>query len=231
MMKLCWAVAQIALLATALTGCTGLKEWSYDADARTARVPVLARRVVVPPLKDLRSRKNRNSGAFAVLVPLWLYGTAEYNRPERLDIWGQMDVEPPEPMYDVAKAIAEELDHSGLFAKVVYSESDQGGDLVLNGDLIALKDDRWNTCYGLTIFLGQFLWIMGAPSGGTTQELTLKLSLVERGTGRTLWSETLTGSDSKTEWLYSLKYGLRHPGLLKTQMRQAINSLEATLSK
>lgn len=232
MMKRCWTGLALAFLATALAGCTGLEEWSYDADARIERVPVLAKHVIVPPLKDLRSRKNRDVGvALATLIPLWPYGTAQYNRPERQPIWGQMDVEPPEPRDDVAKAIAEELDHSGLFATVVYSDTDQGGDLVLRGDLITLNDDRWHTCYGLTIFFGQLLWIVGVPSGGTTQELTLNLSMVERGTGRTLWSEAFTGSDSRTVWLYSLKYGLRHPDLLKTQMRQAIKSLEATLSK
>ena len=33
------------------------------------------------------------------------------------------------------------------------------------------------------------------------------------------------------EWVYAMKIALRHPGLLKTEMRQAIRSLETALSK
>ena len=75
------------------------------------------------------------------------------------------------------------------------------------------------------------MYLIGAPTGGNTHELTLKLTLVERDTGKTLWSETFSQRDYQTEWLYALKYTLRHPQLLKTEMRQAINSLEAALSK
>ena len=225
-------VAAAALLATALTGCMDLREWSYQADVRTVRTPVLAKRVVVPPLKDLRLHSNRNGSALCSLfIPLMPYGTAHYNKPELLPLWQWKGLTPCDPPRDVARAIAEELDNSGLFTQVVFSTNPEEGELVLNGDLITLKDDRWQTSYGLTFFFGNVLYLIGAPMGGTTHELTLKLTLVERDTGKTLWSETFSQRDPQTEWIYAMKQTLRHPQLLKTEMRQAINSLEAALSK
>ena len=230
-MRIC-VIAATALLASALTGCSDFKEWSYEADARVDRVPLLAKRVVVLPLDDLRPRGNSEIGVFlACFVPLMPYGTATYNMPELGPRWKQKDVKPFYPANDVARAIAEELDNSGIFSQVVFSRYAKDEELVLNGDLIVLKDDRWITLYGLTYFLGDFLWIMGAPMGGTTNELTLKLTLVERETGKVLWSQTFSERDRKTEWLYSMKAALRHPGLLKTEMHQAIELLEAALSK
>ena len=159
------------------------------------------------------------------------YGTVNYNRPELAPIWKRKDVKPFNPTHDVAKAIAEEFNNSGLFSQVVFSRNATVEELVLNGDLIVLKDDRWITCYGLTYFFGDFLWLMGEPMGGTTNELTIKLTLVERETGKVLWSQAFSERDRKTDWLYSMKVALRHPRLLKTEMHQAINSLEAALSK
>jgi len=226
-------VAVVALLAAALMGCMNLRGWSYQADARSARAPVLAKRVVVPPLKDLRPDINSPGIglACAMFIPLMPYGTAQYNKPELLPILKRKGLTPCDPPRDVARAIAEELNNSGLFTQVVFSTNPEEGELVLNGDLIALKKDLWCTYYGLTFWFGNLLYLIGAPTGGNTHELTLKLTLVERDTGKTLWSETFSQRDYQTEWLYALKYTLRHPQLLKTEMRQAINSLEAALSK
>ena len=69
-MKIC-VIAATALLASAITGCSDFKEWSYAPDARAQRVPLLAKRVVVPPLDDLRPRGNSDVGVFlAFFVPL-----------------------------------------------------------------------------------------------------------------------------------------------------------------
>ena len=230
-MKIC-VVAATAVLVSALAGCSDFRGWSYEADVRVDRAPLLAKRVVVPPLVDLRPQWNNETGVFlAFFVPLMPYGTVNYNRPELGARWKQKDVQPFNPVHDVAKAIAEELNNSGLFSQVVFSRNATIEELVLNGDLIVLKDDRWITLYGLTYFFGDFLWLMGAPMGGTTNELTLKLTLLERKTGKVLWSQTFSERDRKTEWLYSMKAALRHPRLLKTEMHQAIKSLEAALSK
>ena len=230
-MRLC-VIAATVLLASVLTGCSDFKGWSYEADARVDRVPLLAKRVVVPPLDDLRPRENSELGVFlACFVPLMPYGTVHYNMPELGARWKQKDVKPFYPANDVARAIAEELDNSGIFTQVVFSRNAKDEELFLNGDLLVLKDDRWITLYGLTYFFGDFLWLLGAPMGGTTNELTIKLTLVERATGEVLWSQTFSESDRKTEWLYAMKTALRHPHLLKTEMHQAIKSLEATLSE
>ena len=230
-MRIC-AIAATAILAAALTGCSDFKEWSYEADPRVDRVPLLAKRVVVPPLDDLRPLRNNEIGVFfAFFVPLAPYGTVNYNRPELGPRWQRKGVKPFHPAKDVARAIAEELNNSGIFSQVVFSRYAKDEELVLEGDLIALKDDRWITLYGLTYFLGDFLWIMGAPMGGTRNELTIKLTLAERKTGKVLWSQTFSERDREMEWLYSMKAALRHPRLLKTEMRQAIKSLEVALSK
>ena len=226
------AIVVATLLAFALMGCSDFKAWSYEADPRVDRVPLLAKRVVVTPLDDLRLYENRNLGVFlACFVPLMPYGTVTINRPELMPVWKARGVRPFKPTDDVAKAIAEELDNSGIFSQVVFSRYPKDEDLVLLGDLMVLKDDRWITLYGLTYFFGDFLWIMGAPMGGTANELTLKLTLVERETEKVLWSQTFSECDREMEWLYSMKLALRHPRLLKMEMRQAVKSLEATLSK
>lgn len=226
------AIIASALLAFALMGCSDFKAWSYEADPRTDRAPLLAKRVVVPPLDDLRPYENRATGLFlACFVPLMPYGTTNYNRPELTPIWKAKDVRPFKPTDDVAIAIAEELDHSGLFSQVVFSRYAKDEELVLVGDLMTLKDDRWITLYGLTYFFGDLLWIAGAPMGGTVNELKIKLTLVERETEKVLWSQTFSGRDRETEWLYSMKHALRHSRLLKTEMRQAVQSLEAALSE
>ena len=223
-------LAATAVLVSCLVGCTDAREWSYEADAPTVRAPVLAKRVVVPPLNDLRSSENDNMFFIWIAFPLVPYDSETYHRPERLHIWEFYGFAPCDPVHDVAKAIADELDHSGLFTEVAYSPAGDGGELILKGDLIALSDKRWKTLYGLG-WLGLNFLLVGAPIGQTTHELTLKLTLVEADTGTVLWSKTFNERDKQTEWVYATDFTLRHPGLLKTELRQAIGSMETALTQ
>jgi len=224
-------IAVTALMASALMGCSDFREWSYQPDPHVVRAPLMAKTVVVRPLNDLRPRANNTTGAFyACFVPLVPYGRLHYNLPEQAPVWSRKGVTPFRPTQDVARAIAAELDNSGLFSEVVFSAFPADEELALNGDLIVLNDERWMTCYGITYFFGDLLWLMGAPMGGTTNELTMKLTLVDRATQDVLWSQTFSESDKKTEWIYAMKVALRHPELLKTELRQAITSMEAALS-
>ena len=91
-----------------------------------------------------------------------------------------------------------------------------------------------NTCYrgkfltyGLTYFGALPLWIIGIPSGVSSNELGMRFELVERASGKTVWQYEYNGSDFILHWIYA-RIGedtIWYPRLMKQAMNQALADL------
>ena len=57
--------------------------------------------------------------------------------------------------------------------------------------------------YCITYFLSPALWIIGFPSGRSVNELGVSFDLIERATGKVLWTYDYSGRDYLVHWLYA----------------------------
>jgi hypothetical protein len=81
--------------------------------------------------------------------------------------------------------------------------------------------------YGLTYFVSPVLWVVGIPSGSSTNELGVKFELVDRAGGDVVWSYSYLASDYLNHWIYARvgKDVSIYPQLMKEAMNQALYKL------
>jgi hypothetical protein len=99
------------------SGCASQRVWTYTADPYVKTEPLVDKSVAVPSFADNRIKENSNLIGLAY-IPIMPLGWMTLNTPEG----GQPHVasglwlfKPPE---DVAKAVAEEINNSGIFKEV-----------------------------------------------------------------------------------------------------------------
>jgi hypothetical protein len=112
----------------------------------------------------------------------------------------------------MARAIAEDLEASGVFREVRYvgNEPPDGYRYVLSGVLRATPVEKDMTSYGLGM-AGVLLWFLPIPAGQIWTNVTLDLTLTDTASGAPVWQRTLDHEYSKWVTLYtsapSLVYG------------------------
>jgi hypothetical protein len=185
--------------------------------------PLVNKSVAVPPFAD--NRKNENTNLIGLMyIPLMPYGWMNLNTPEggqRHISSGLWLFRPPE---DLAKAVAEEINNSGIFREAFFTNRASEGELILKGNLISTFYNGNLISYCLSIY-GADLWLIGLPAGSYSNNLEISFELVERETGRVLWNGTYKRNFSKTFWIYAPGADFRYDELLKEIMKEAIQSL------
>ncbi|MPN43548.1 hypothetical protein SDC9_191108 [bioreactor metagenome] len=83
--------------------------------------------------------------------------------------------------------------------------------------------------YGITYFAAPVLWVLGAPEGVSRNTLGVRFELVERASGRAVWSYNYLATDSVVHWIYA-RVG-KDVSLYPELMRQAMNSALAELAR
>jgi hypothetical protein len=211
--------AMAALTLLSLSGCMPAFQWAYRADPPTGAEPAADRTLVVLPLSD--AREGSNSVMLVMLyVPLCPYG------------WVDMPVPDPGGLSfreELAKAMADELQASGVFREAFFSPRTQPGDLVLRGNL---RSSRFNTkyfSYGLSGY-GTILWLIGLPQRTTSNELWIEMQIEDPASKTVLWKGEYRRKKSELSWMYVQDSGFYYHLLLKGVMREAIPSMRAKLS-
>lgn len=243
-----WCAAAGAML---LTGCTSVATFDYGpASGTMAQFPERANRksVAVLPFRDLRSTKYfdpaqqlaaekypaGDHGSFYLgLIPLMPFGFVEKEEPENSEDFVTLGRFRFDPAQELAAAAMQSLKHSNLFSRVIKANTLEQADTdyVFQGTFSNLHYDGYMLSYCVTYFLSPALWILGAPTGVSCNELWVDFSLAERKTGKTVWSYRYRGSDSITHWLYARigKDANLYPVLMKRAMNGALYSLERKL--
>ncbi len=210
-------------------GCSSQRVWTYTANPYVKTEPLVDKSVAVPPFADNRIKENSNLiGLF--YIPIIPVGWMTLNTPEG----GQMHVasgiwlfKPPE---DIAKAVAEEINNSGIFKEAFFTNRASEGELILKGNLKSTYYYGSMISYCLS-FYGVYLWLIGLPAGSYENNLEVSFELVESATGNVLWNDTYKKEFSKVFWIYAPGADFRYDLLLKDIMKEVIPSLKKKFAK
>lgn len=207
----------------ALAGCTirANLDTGFPPAPRAAQQPT-APALAVQRFVDARPPRVYSTGgrAFLTYVPFIPYVPLPY---ERLDESAQKAGEevhasmPPFETYtypaSMARAIAADLEASGLFARVAYVGGGATTDYryVLSGVLRASPLEKDYTSYGLGI-VGVYFWLLPIPNGQTWASVTLDLMLTDTTTGQVVWQKQLTHDYAKWTSTYTTGHTLVYGG-------------------
>jgi hypothetical protein len=212
------------MLAICLAGCTvrANLDTGFPPGPRVA-VDAPRPALAVRRFADQRPPRIYSTGgrAFLTYVPFIPYVPLPYERLDESARKAGEEVDAVMPPFEeysypasMARAIAADLQASGLFAQVAYvgEGSTAGYPFVLSGTLRASPLEKDYTSYGLGI-VGVYLWLLPIPLGQTWASVTLDLAVTDTATGQTVWQKTLTHEYAKWISLYTsgptLVYGGR----------------------
>lgn len=218
-----WAC--LLAISLACSGCASWR-WSYVPDPPANRAPLLANTVAVPPFTDERPSELYDHTAL-MLIPLVLYYSVyadkvEERLPEKTSQFN--------PLEDIPKALAVELQNRRFFKSAFFAQSDREGELVLRGKLTSTKFEETGYSYGVSLFLVYF-YALGLPMATGWNELIFSLQLEEPQSHTVLWHKTYTAKDSGTRgaW-YGPRNSLWYDAMLKKLMPTILSDLEAAMS-
>ena len=211
------------------SGCSTQRVWTYKANPYAKTEPLVSKSVAVIPLADNRENVNKNLTALGY-IPIMPFGWMNLNTPEGGQIHiasGLWLFKPPE---DIAKAIAEELNNTGIFKEAFFTNRASEGELNLRGNLKSTYYHGKIFTYCLSIY-GVYLWFIGFPSGTYENNLEISFELVEPSTGKVLWNGTYKKEYSKVFWIYAPGADFNYDQLLKEIMKDFIQSLKNKFAK
>ena len=223
------AVAGLVIFALlTMMGCATQRVWSYKADPYVKTEPLVNKSVAVTPLADSRENINHNR-IVLMYIPLLPYGWMELNTPEGVQMHvtsGLWFFKPPE---DLAKAIAEEINNSGIFKEAFFTYRASEAGLNMRGNLKSTYYNGKLFSYCLSLY-GADLWFIGFPAGSYENNLEISFELVDSATGKILWSDTYKKDYSKVFWIYAPGADFYYDQLLKDIMKEVIPSLKKNFS-
>jgi len=159
-----------------LSGCSSVQTWKYTSEPKIYKEQDSNLSIAVPSLRDERPNSNSENvfGFLGAAIPLVPYGTViDFNVPEGSRFFQF------KPTEDFSKAITEELNNASIFKEVYYSDRTKDADLILIGTLKESRLKKSFTFYGLS-FLGDLLWLFGAPVGWTNNDITIEYKLIDQ---------------------------------------------------
>lgn len=208
------AAAVTAALIT--TGCSNTSRFDYSGayGAMPTFAPLPgAPSVGVLPAEDHRdadtyasqNNSNESVGSYYLgLIPLMPFGWRTMRHPEQSGEFATLSQFDFNPTEDLAVASAIGLKTSNLFSRVervrdpnncscTYLWRTKLRNTYYRGHIIT---------YGLSVFVPPF-WVIGFPDALSTAELDVDFELVERATGRVVWSCRNELGDSLWHWIYA----------------------------
>jgi hypothetical protein len=216
-------------IALIFSGCSSQRVWTYKADPYVRTEPLVSKSVAVTPLADNRENVNHNLTALGY-IPIMPLGWMNLNTPEGGQIHIASGVWLFKPPEDMAKAIAEEINNSGIFKEAFFTNRASEGELNLRGNLKSTYYHGTILTYCLSIY-GVYLWFVGFPAGSYGNDLEISFELVESSTGKVLWNGTYKKEFSKVFWIYAPGADFRYDQLLKDIMKDVIKSLKSKFVK
>ena len=233
---LAMACAAAALL---LGACTSVATFDYTAAPgammKFREAGAATKSVAVMPFMDQRGsgmvRPAGDHGSLYLgLIPLLPYGWVEKGEPENSVDFVSLGRFGFNPQNDLAAAAIASLKTSGLFSSVKKANNMQqaaDADYIWRGTVTSTFYRGRMFSYCISYFFSPVLWVVGFPSGSSTNELGVKFELVERATGDVVWQYDWLDSDYLNHWIYARigKDVSIYPELMKRAMNSALNDL------
>jgi hypothetical protein len=213
--------------------CSNSKGWVYKPNdynnevGHSASNHLRDKTISVLPFTDKRS--NENSDALLLyMLPLAPFGYQNLSSPETTvrhvnsGLWVNFN-----PKDDFAKAMVEELNVSGKFKDVFFSNSIKDSEYYISGELLITDYNGKLISYGLSIY-GPLLWYIGFPATYVSNDLEVKLSLMDSKSKKVIFTKTYKASNySKVGWIYSLPNDFQYPEMLKNLYQQFVTDVAA----
>ena len=243
MMKKSLFVLGVGAVAVFLAGCTNVATFDYAAApgamVRLQNAGTATKTIAVMPFMDQRGARYAGTSYSAGdsgslywgFFPLMPFGYLHKEEPENGDDFVSLGRFHFNAQNDLADAALLSLKTSNLFAAVKRANNlaQADTDYIWRGAVTNTYYGGYMYSYCITYLLSHVLWIIGAPSGSSTNELWVKFELVERATGKVLWNYEYRGSDYIVHWIYA-RIG-RDVSLYPQLMKQAMNSALVDLSQ
>ncbi len=238
--------AAIVAAALVLSACTNVAKFDYQSAPGTLakfREPGAATKsVAVMPFMDQRGMGNidpaqapahdiGDHGSFFLgFIPLMPFGYVEKTQPENSEDFVSLGRFHIDVQNDLSAAAIASLKSSGLFSNVTKANNAAqaaNADYIWRGSVNSTFYRGRMFTYGLTYFVSPLLWVVGIPSGSSTNELGVKFELVDRSSGDVVWSFGYLASDYLNHWIYARvgKDTSIYPRLMKEAMNSALYKL------
>jgi len=226
----CCLLSLISVTALVIgSGCASQKSWVYSPNTydRTlsSQTDVGEKTAAVLPFSDSREDVNKNRVLF-YLVPLAPFGWADFEVPEgaamhiNSGLWVNY-----KPTEDYAKALAEELNSSGLFRQAYFDFRGGNSDYTIKGEIVSTEYKGKMITYGLSAF-GPLLWLFGLPSSAISNDLTVTLTCIALTSNEVVISKTYNAPHySKIGWIYALPSDFNYSSMLKDIYRDFVHDL------
>jgi hypothetical protein len=216
------------LMMLVMAGCATQRAWTYKAEPPVSTAPMINKSVAVSPLVDGRENVNHNM-TMMYLIPLMPFGWQDLKTPEGVQTHLNSGLWLFKPTEDFSKAIAEELNNSGIFKEAFFTNRPSEGDLIFKGEIKSSDYDGKMITYCLSVY-GPMLWLIGFPAAYIENTLGLSLQLVDSKTNDVLWQGTYEKREGHTSWIYALQPDFLYDRLLKEVMKEALPSLKNKLA-
>ena len=210
-------------------GCANQKAWVYRSNSYSPPAFTTAKTVSVQAFED--GRENRNNNAWMLyMIPVMPCGWQTFDAPEGSPMHmttGQwLNYKPTE---DYAKALAEDLQKTGLFTDAFFDYRSTASDYAVKGKIVSTKYHGVIFSYGLSVY-GPLLWVFGFPAATASNELALELSLVDSKTHKPLLSKVYTATPRKNvSFMYVMKNDFNYPEMLAEVNKQFCQEIPAVL--
>jgi len=183
------------------------------------------RSVAVLPFEEARPPRlySTTGRMFLTYVPLLPYVTLPFERLDEsvekqskgiarggagITMGAEQNVAPPFDRYtyprSFPRAIAEDLNSSGLFREVRFVETmpAEGFDYSIQGSVreSPLRSSATSFCLGI---VGVLLWILPVPMQKTTASVSIDVTMTDAHSHEVVWSRTLESEVSRLATMYS----------------------------
>lgn len=219
------------------SACTTQRAWVYPAPpavndnqtttAQTTTSQFKNATVAVIPFSDQRENLNYDNLGLSI-VPGVPYVKANFQVPETANahvnskLWINF-----KPTEDFSKALASDLDATDIFAASYYSH-EKNADYYVQGEILSTEYRGKIYTYGTSIY-APVLWGLGLPYGKVSNDLAIKLSLVNAKTGAIAFSESYSAPTyEKRSWIYNVHSDFEYSSMLKGVYQQFIEDLEVS---
>jgi hypothetical protein len=231
-------------------GCTNTARFDYTGTMGTMlRVPANSgKSIAVLPFMDQRGQKYVDPALLAEaedypygdsgslwfgIIPLMPFGWIGKEEPEKSPEFislGYFHANPPANLADAAEL---SLATSGLFSRVarVDTPANADTDYLFRGSFSNLHYSGTMFSYCVTYIGAPVFWILGAPMGYSRNELWVDFALVERESGKTVWTYRFRDKDYIVHWIYARvgKDASLYAELMRRGMNAAIYDLNSKI--
>lgn len=238
-----------------LGACTNVAKFDYSAAPgalpRFSEAGSGTKSIAVMPFMDQRGtkfydpelaaqaedRSIGDSGSFFLgFIPLMPFGYVEKNQPELSEDFVSLGRYHLDVQNDLAAAAFASLKSSNLFSDVKRANNmDQAkdADYIWRSSVYSTFYRGRMFSYGISYVFSSLLWVVGFPTGSSTNELAVQFELVERATGNVVWKYSFSKSDYLNHWLYARvgKDTSIYPRLMKDAMNAALYDLSQHMNE